>query len=107
MGGPGLERGPRFFIRRRHAHVDCATGPLTDLREQVGVTDDHGPLGNDADRRSGRKERLERSSRELVVAFDRLVRIGRRANRDQIALPRGLVELAPQDFGEIRFHENQ
>ena len=40
------------------------------------------------------QQRLERSPRQLVVAFDRLVGIGGRAERHQLARPRRLAELA-------------
>ena len=52
-------------------------------------------------------QRFERSPRELVVAFDRLIRIGGGSERDEITRPGRLVELAAQYLGEIHLHEDQ
>src|SRR5262249_24356171 len=92
----GLERAPRLFVHRRYADAHGAAGDTRQLGEEVGVAHDHRALRHDADGRPARDERLDRSTRQLVVALDRLIRIGRGPERDLLARPRRLVELTPQ-----------
>ena len=51
-------------------------------------------------------KRLERAARQLVVAFDRLVAVGRGADGDVVALPGRLLQLAAQHLDEVRLDED-
>ena len=55
--------------------------------EQVGIAHDHRPLRDDGERRSRRDQRFETAPRQSVVAFDRLVGIGRGADGDVSRAP--------------------
>ena len=101
-----LERAPRFFVHRRHAHVDRAAVPPTDVSKQIGIAHDHRPLGDQADGRPSGEQRLERTSRELVMTLDGLIRIGRGADGYLLANPRGFVELSAQHVDQVDLHED-
>ena len=66
-----------------------------------------GPLVTRSDRRAAGGERLQRAAGELVVPFDRLIRIGCRAERRQLARPRRMIELASKHVDEVGLDENQ
>ena len=55
---------------------------------------------------SMRAQRFERAARQLVVALDRLVAVGRGADDDVVARPRRLVQLGAEHFDEVRLHED-
>ncbi len=101
MRRAGLERAPRVFVHGRHAHVHGAARRCRQSRQHVAVAHDHRSLGDEPHRRPCARQRFDRLPREPVVALDRLVRVGRRAQRDQLAGPRRLVELAPQHIDEV------
>ena len=48
----------------------------------------------------------KRSARQLVMSFDRLIGVGRGAERGHLARPRRMVELAPKHLDEVRLDEN-
>ena len=104
--GPGLEEAPVVLIHRRNTKVDGALRPPREIGQDVAITDRHGSLGDESDRCRVRRQRLERAPRNLVVAFDRLVGIGGRAERDEPFLPRGPLELPAQDFSEVDLDQN-
>ena len=104
--GAGLERLPGVLVHGRHAQVDRALDGARQVGEQVPVAHDHRALRDDPDRRAAVQQRGERSARELVVPLDRLVRIGRGAQRDRLAGPRRARELPREDLREVRLHEH-
>ena len=70
------------------------------------VADDHRAFRHQTDRRAAVVQRFERSSRQLVVSFDRLIRIGRGPDRHLLALPGVVIELLPQDFDQVGLDED-
>ena len=104
--GARFERPPRVLVDGRHAHVDRAAGGARQVAEHVAIADDHRSLRDEADRRSSARQRLERAARQPVVPFDRLIRIGRRAEGDVLARPRRPIELAREHLDEVALHEN-
>ena len=64
------------------------------LGEDVDVAHDHRPARDDAERVARLAKRLEAAARQAVAALGRLVGVGRGADRDRLALPRGAGELA-------------
>ena len=76
------------------------------ILQHVDVAHDHRALGHEPDRRAAADQRLQRAARELVVPFDRLIRIGRRAERRQLARPARMIELAAQHLDEVRLDED-
>jgi hypothetical protein len=101
-----LERRPRCLVHRRDAQIDRGSGGLAHVGEDVPVADDHRSLRDQADGRAAAVQRFERTARQLVVAFDWLVRIRRSADRHLLADPRVMVELIFQDLDQVRLHED-
>ena len=88
--------GSRTSRRPSRAARGCA--------EHVEVADDHRAARDDRERVRGvgRAPRCTRAS--AVAALRRLVRIGRRADHDGLALPRRSRQLAAQHLGDVRLH---
>jgi ATP-dependent Clp protease ATP-binding subunit ClpA len=106
MGRSRLERAPRVLVDGGNAHVDGAPGGRSLILQDVGVAHDHRSLGDQTEGRVSLRQRLDRSPREFVVALDRLVRIGRRTERDEFSSPRRTIELARQDADDVLLHED-
>src|SRR5262249_12492948 len=68
------------------------------------VPDDQRPPGDDRERARRFREGLDAGTRQAITALRRLVRIGRRADRDRLALPGRARELPPQHLGDVRLH---
>ena len=106
MRGARLEGPPGVFVDGRHAHVDGARRGARQSRSTSRSRTTIGPL---VMRPIGVRARASASidaARQLVVPFDRLVRIGGRAERDVLARPRRSVELARQHVDEVRLHQD-
>ena len=101
-----LERPPRIFVHRGHADAHRARCRLRHFQQRVPVAHDHRTLGHQADRRPAGGEREQRSTRQPVVSFDRLIRIGRGAECDELAAPGRSIELTRQHVGEVRLHQD-
>src|SRR4029079_97992 len=67
---------------------------------------DHRALGDDAHRVAELAEDFERTTRELVQAFDRLITVGGRADRNEFTAPGWLPKLSPQNINEVRLYQN-
>jgi hypothetical protein len=106
MSGARFQGAPRRFIHRRHAHVDRAPVAPANLGEHVGVADDHRPFGDQTDWRAAGEQGLQRPPGELVMSFDRLIGIGRRADGDLLADPRRSVQLAAKHVDQVDLHED-
>ena len=78
--------------RERHRHG----GALRGFDEHVEIAHDHRPARDDRERIRRVAQHLEAGARELVLALGGLVRIGRGADRDVLALPRRTRELLAQ-----------
>jgi hypothetical protein len=72
------------------------------LGEHVDVAHDERPARDDRERTFRVRERLDARARQAIAALRRLVRIGRRADRDGLALPRPPGELAPENLSDVR-----
>ena len=103
---PGSSSAPRVLVHRRHAHVDRAAGGARLLLKHVDVPDDHRSFGHETDRRPAARQRLDGLARQLVVPFDRLIRIGRGADRDLLPCPRRPIQLAPEHVDDVVLDEN-
>ncbi len=107
MRCPGLERAPGIFVYGRHAHVDRARfGRARVFEQDVDVAHDHRPLCDEAHRRPCARQCLDGAACQPVVSFDRLIWVGRRAERDLLARPRRPIELALQHVDEVPLDEN-
>src|SRR6185503_15883557 len=60
-------------------------------------------LCHNDERERGSAERLERPAAEAVLPLDRLVRIGRRPERDRLTKPK-VLQLETEDIGEVDLH---
>ena len=102
---PARPRRPRAPSARSHTPCIPQRRPSSASRSASRTT--IGPLRDDADRRARREERFERSTRELVVALDRLVGIGGGSDGDRVTRPGRLVELPAEYLDQIHLHEDQ
>ncbi len=107
VGRAGLEPAPAFLVDRRHAEIDAALGSCTEIGEHVPVAQNHRALGDNADRRGGFGEALDRAAGEPIRALDRLVRIGGGAERDLLAPPGRAMQLVAQPRHEVGLDEDQ
>ena len=80
--GAGLRLPPDLLVERRNRERDGDLGAPSRLDEHVDVADDHRAAGDDAERVRRVRQRLETRASQSVAALGRLVRIGRRADRD-------------------------
>ena len=104
---PGSSVPPRVFVDGRHAHVDraCARRARAPSSTSLSRT----TIGPFVMRPNGVRPRASASidrARQLVVPFDRLIRIGRGAERDLLARPRRPIELAREHLDEVLLHED-
>ena len=101
MSGAGLGRAPDLVVERRHRerhrHLCAARG----LGEQLCVTDDQRPTGDDRERLRGIAQHLDARPRQPVAPLGRLVRVGGSTDRDRAAVPRTPRELRAQLLGDV------
>ena len=101
MGCVWLGVAPRLLVERRDREVRREVGALRDLLHQVDVAEKQRRLGQNG---AGIREvahRLPDPAHELVAALDPLVRVGVRAQRDVLALPRRPPELDAQELRHV------
>ena len=106
MRGARLERAPGVFVDGGDAHVDHAVRRARDVEQNIGVAYHHRSLRHESDRCACARQQFERCPRQAVVAFNRLVRVGRGAERDLLSLPRRSIELATEHLREVGLDEN-
>jgi hypothetical protein len=104
--GARLEDPPGLVVDGRHAHAHPGAGRPGHVHQHIAVADDHRTLRDQADGRSSARQCLEAAASEPVMAFDRLVRIGRRAKGDELARPRRPIELPAQHVHHVALDEN-
>src|SRR3984893_7185293 len=100
--GARLGRPPDPVVERGDRERDGDARAACGLLQDVDVADDERPAGDDPKRGQFPPERLQAVAREPVTALRRLVRIGRRADRHRLVLPRRARELATQHLGDVR-----
>ena len=99
--GRRLRLAPDVVVERRDREGDRDVRAAGGLDEDVDVADDHRAARDDAERVAGLGERLEAGAGQAVAALGGLVGVGRGADRDDLALPRGARELAAEDLGDV------
>ena len=96
-----LRRPPRLLVQRRHRQARAHARALGDLEQQVLVAQQQRRLGQDRARVREVPHRLPDPAHELVAPLDPLVRVGVRAHRDVLALPRRPRQLGPQHLRHV------
>ena len=91
-----------FFVDARDAEEHGQIGLLVELLQHVDVSHHERTLGHDARRHRIVHEGFEAPSRQLVLALDGLIRIGRRTDGERTFAVS--PELRAQDFGDIHAH---
>jgi hypothetical protein len=75
-------------------------------RKHVAISYHHGPFGDNADRRGRLGQGFNRPTSESIAPLDRLIGIGRRAERHVFALPCRAIELTFEHLDEVALHQN-
>src|SRR4029434_8378693 len=101
MGRARFEKPPGFFVDGRNAHVNGASARVADVEQDVPISDDHRPFRHETNRRPSRCERFEAPSRQLVVPFNRLVRIGGGGGGGELAGPRRATEVSGETVAAV------
>src|SRR5438105_5840465 len=107
MRRAGLERAPCILVDGGHAQIYGAARYARQFRQELGVANDHRSFSDDANGCAPRDQGFEEPPLELVMPFDRLIRIRWRPECDLFTHPRRLVELAPEHLREIHLHEDE
>ena len=101
-----LERALRIVRQRRDADHRVHEPFRRERREQIDVTLDHRALGDDRERMSILRQHFDDAARDAVLALDRLIRIGVRADRDRrAAVARSRQLLLEQTRGVLLVEE--
>ena len=103
--GARLHGARELRIERRHRDRDLDQVALRQPRQDVEVAQDQRRLGDDADRMAGALQHFEDAAHHLVLALDRLIRIGVGADRDGARLVARRRQLLLQQRRRIRLHE--
>ena len=99
---PGSSFVADRFVHRRHAHVTRRTGRIARRLQQVASRTTIGPLVTIENGVCAAASISRQPAREPVVAFDRLVRVGRRADRHAFRVPMTrLAKLARERLRQI------
>ncbi len=101
-----LQRLPGVLVYRRHTDVDGAAGRFGQVRQHVAIAHHHRAFGDQAGRIPCAHQRLQRFARQLVMAFDRLVTVGRGADCDVLAGPRGPRQFTFEHLDEVLLYQN-
>ena len=96
-----LGHAPHVLVERADRERRAEQAATGRVREDVSIAHDHGRLGEDRERVTGRRERLGDTAREPVAALARLVRVGVRAERDRVTRPLRVGELGAEAFDGV------
>jgi hypothetical protein len=97
----GLARPPRLLVDGGDRQVRAEIGNLRDLLHQVEIAQQQRRLGQHRAWVRRVAHRLPDAAHELVAPLDPLVRIGVRAQRDVLVVPRLPRQFDPQDLRDV------
>ncbi len=106
-GHARFEGPPRLLVNRRHAHVHSRTSGTSDVEQNVAIANNHRSFRDEADwRPHPAASALRAAARESVVAFNRLIGIGRRSDGNRLVPPGRTIQFPPQYFGDVSLDQN-